>query len=147
MATWCTRNNFLGSAQWFRVQSQEEHSHAMRLLNFLLDRNHPVSLKAIPEPKGEFKSLLDVFQTAYAQEQEVSKQIGTLYELAFGEKSFMAVAELQWFLNEQVEEEKTCREIVGQLSMVKDDPAAVLDIDRQLGERTGGGGEAEAEAT
>jgi ferritin len=147
MSCWCTRNNFLGSAQWFRIQSQEEYGHAMRLLTFLLDRNHPISLKTIQEPKGEFESLLDVFETAYAQEQEVSKQIGTLYELAFQEKSFMAVAELQWFLNEQVEEEKTCREIVGQLAMVKSDPAAILDIDRQLGERTGGGGEPAADVT
>lgn len=137
MSAWCERQNFLGSAKWFRIQSSEEHGHAMRLLDFLLDRNHPVALKAIKEPKGEFSSLLDVFQHAYKQEQDVSKQIGSLYELAFQEKSFMAVAELQWFLNEQVEEEKTCREIVGRLEMVKADPAAILDIDRELGERSG----------
>ncbi len=137
MSAWCERHNFLGSARWFRIQSSEEHGHAIRLLDFLLDRNHPVSLKTIKEPKGDFLSLLEVFQTAYHQEQDVSKQIGGLYELAFQEKSFMAVAELQWFLNEQVEEEKACREIVGQLEMVKNDPAAVLDIDRELGNRTG----------
>ena len=136
MAAWCERQNFLGSARWFRIQSQKEHGHAIRLLDFLLDRNHPVSLKAIAEPKGQFSSLLEVFQNAYKQEQDVSKQIGGLYELAFKEKSFMAVSELQWFLNEQVEEEKTCREIVGRLEMVKDDPAAILDIDRELGARS-----------
>lgn len=138
MSAWCERENFLGSAKWFRIQSHEEHGHAMRLLDFLLDRNHPVTLKTIKEPKGDFTSLLDVFQHAYKQEQDVSKQIGGLYELAFQEKSFMAVAELQWFLNEQVEEEKTCREICGRLEMVKSDPAAILDIDRELGERSGG---------
>jgi ferritin len=139
MSAWCEKQNFLGSAKWFQIQSQEEHGHAMRLLKFLLDRNHPVSLKAINEPKGEFTSLPDVFENAYKQEQDVSKQIGSLYELAFAEKAFMAVAELQWFLNEQVEEEKTCREIVGRLAMVKSDPAAILDIDRELGERSGNG--------
>ena len=137
MAAWCERQNFLGSAKWFRIQSHEEHGHALRLLDFLLDRNHPVALRTIKEPKGDFSSLLDVFQTAYKQEQDVSKQIGSLYELAFQEKSFMAVAELQWFLNEQVEEEKTCRDIVGRLEMIKNDPAAILDIDRELGGRSG----------
>jgi len=138
MSAWCERENYLGSARWFRIQSQEEHSHAIRLLDFLLDRNHPVTLKTIQEPKGRFSSLLEVFQNAYRQEQDVSKQLGSLYELAFQEKSFMAVAELQWFLNEQVEEEKTCREIVGRLEMVQADPAAILDIDRELGERSQG---------
>jgi ferritin len=144
MSAWCERQNYLGSAKWFRNQSQEEHGHAMKLLDFLLDRNHPVKLKAIKEPKGDFTSLLDVFETAYKQEQDVSVQIEGLYEMAFKEKSFMAVAELQWFLNEQVEEEKTCREIVGRLQMIKTDPAAILDIDRELGgrfgENTGGEG-------
>ena len=139
MAAWCERTNFLGSAKWFRIQSQEEHGHAMKLLDFLLDRNYAVRLKAVKEPKGEFTSLLDVFETAYKQEQDVSSQIETLYGLAFQEKSFMAVAELQWFLNEQVEEEKTCREIVGRIDMVKTDPAAILDIPRELGGRSGGG--------
>jgi ferritin len=128
----------MGSAKWFRIQSHEEHGHAMRLLDFLLNRNYHVRLKAVAEPKGDFNSLLEVFQSSYKQEQDVSQQIETLYGLAFQEKSFMAVAELQWFLNEQIEEEKTCREIVGRLEMVKADPAAILDIDRELGERSSG---------
>lgn len=136
MSAWCERNNLLGAARWFRIQSQEEYGHAMRFLDFLLNRNYPVRLKAVAEPQGEFKSLLEIFEASYKQEKSVSQQIETLYGLAFEEKSFMAVAELQWFLNEQVEEEKTCREIVGRLTMVQADPAAILDIDRELGERT-----------
>lgn len=147
MSAWCERANFLGSSKWFRVQSQEEHGHAMKLLDFLLDRNHPVKLKEIKEPKSDFTSLLDVFETAYKQEQDVSQQIGSLYELAFKEKAFMAVAELQWFLNEQIEEEKTCREIVGRLAMVKNDPAAILDIDRELGGRLGESSSPAADST
>jgi len=137
MSAWCERTNYLGSAKWFRLQSAEEHGHATKMLDFLLHRYYPVKLKAVKEPKSEFSSLLDVFENAYKQEQDVSSQIETLYGLAFQEKSFMAVAELQWFLNEQVEEEKTCREIVGRLEMVKNDPAAILDIDRELGGRSG----------
>ena len=70
------------------------------------------------------------------QEQEVSRQIDALYEIAFHEKAFSAVAELQWFLTEQVEEEKTAREIVAKFRMVGNDPASLLDLDRDLGART-----------
>ena len=69
------------------------------------------------------------------QEQEVSRQIDGLYELAFKEKVFAAMAELQWFITEQVEEEKNVREIVAKFQMVKDDPASLLDLDRELGAR------------
>jgi ferritin len=76
-----------------------------------------------------------VFENAQAQEQGVSQQIDALYQLAFEEKVFAAMAELQWFITEQVEEEKSVREIVAKLRMVKDDPSSVLDIDRELGSR------------
>ena len=105
----------------------------MKLLDFLLARDCDVDLRAIQPPQLPFKSLLDVFERALEQEQEVSRQIDALYETAFNEKAFAAVAELQWFLTEQVEEEKTGREIVTKLKMVGDDPASLLDMDRELG--------------
>jgi len=77
-----------------------------------------------------------VFERALQQEQEVSRQIDSLYEVAFHEKAFSAVAELQWFLTEQVEEEKTAREIVAKFKMVGTDPASLLDLDRELGARS-----------
>jgi ferritin len=125
MAAWCEHHKFMGAGRWLRLQSTEE-----------LARNHPVRLGAIEEPKGQFASVVEVFERALAQEQEVSKQIDALYELAFKEKVFAAMAELQWFITEQVEEEKTVREIVAKFHMVKDDSAALLDLDRELGGRT-----------
>jgi ferritin len=136
MSAYCAAANFWGSSTWLRIQSEEEHSHAMKLLDFMLDRNAPVPLKSIGEPRSSFDGLLDIFQSALKQEREVSGQIEALYELAFQEKSFAALAELQWFLTEQVEEEKTCREIVAKLKMIHDDPAAMIDLDRELGSRT-----------
>jgi ferritin len=85
-----------------------------------------------------------VFEKSLAQEHGVSRQIDALYELAFREKVFAAMAELQWFITEQVEEEKTVREIVAKLKMVSNDPASLLDLDRDLGARkpdAAGGGE------
>jgi ferritin len=137
MAAWCERQKFTGAARWLRLQSQEEHMHAMKLLDFLLARDCNVDFLAIDAPQGTFASLLDVFEHGLHQEQEVSRQIDTLYETAFTEKAFAAVAELQWFLTEQVEEEKTAREIVTKLTMIGQDPASLLDMDRDLGSRTG----------
>jgi ferritin len=135
MAAWCEHNNFMGAGAWLRAQSAEEHLHAMRLFNFLLARNHQVTLLGIDPPKSDFTSLLDVFEKSLAQEHGVSRQIDALYELAFREKVFAAMAELQWFITEQVEEEKTVREIVAKLKMVSNDPASLLDLDRDLGAR------------
>ena len=136
MSTWCERQKFTGAARWLRLQSQEEHMHAMKLLDFLLARDCEVQLRAIEAPHSPFASLLDVFERALEQEQDVSHQIDALYETAFTEKAFAAVAELQWFLTEQVEEEKTGREIVTKLKMVGSDPSSLLDMDRELGTRS-----------
>jgi ferritin len=145
MAAWCEHHNFLGAASWLRAQSAEEHGHGMRLFNFVLARNVEPKLRDIPAPAGDYKSLGDVFERALTQEQSVSKAIDALYELAFKEKMFAAMAELQWFITEQVEEEKTVREIVGKIKMVANDPASLLDLDRELGER-GAAGAAAAQA-
>ena len=137
MAAWCEKESFTGAAHWLRLQSQEEHGHAMKLFDFLLARGGEVKLETIQVPKAKYKSLVDVFEQALKQEQAVSRQIDSLYELAFKEKVFAAMAELQWFLTEQVEEEKTAREIVGRLNMVGGDKASLIDIDRDLGGRAG----------
>lgn len=144
MAAWCEHHKLMGAGRWLRMQSQEEHGHAMKLFDFVLARDYAVRLPGIVEPRHDFDSVVAVFEAALAQEQEVSRNIDALYELAFKEKVFAAMAELQWFITEQVEEEKTVREIVAKFHMVKDDPASVLDLDRELGGRgpEAGGGEA-----
>jgi ferritin len=135
MAAWCEHRKFMGAGRWLRLQSQEEHGHAMKLFDFVLARNHAVHLPALDQPRAEFGSIVDVFEAALEQEQHVSRQIDALYELAFSEKVFAAMAALQWFITEQVEEEKTVREIVAKFHMVKNDSAALLDLDRELGGR------------
>ena len=135
MAAWCEHHNFLGAGAWFRAQSAEEHTHGTRLFNFVLARNYQATLQAIPAPAAKFDSLVAVFEHALKQEQGVSQQIDALYELAFKEKVFAAMAELQWFVTEQVEEEKTMREIVAKLKMVGHDAASLLELDRELGSR------------
>jgi ferritin len=137
MSAYCERQKFTGAARWLRLQSQEEYMHAMKLFDFILARDENVELLAIERPRLAFNTIADVFIRALEQEQEVSRQIDSLYEVAFAEKAFAAVAELQWFLTEQVEEEKTGREIVARFKMVGSDPASLLDLDRELGTRSG----------
>ena len=136
MSAWCERQKFTGAARWLRLQSQEEYLHAMKLFDFVLARDAKVELKPLAEPRQSFKSLAEVFERALEQEQDVSRQIDSLYEIAFKEKAFAAVAELQWFLTEQVEEEKVGREIVAKFKLIGSDPASILDMDRDLGSRT-----------
>lgn len=139
MSAWCEHQQFVGCAKWMRIQSDEEREHALKLQDFLLARNCRVMLKPIAQPSVNFDSVAAVFEQALAQEQIVTEQIDNLYELAFNEKAFAALVELEWFITEQVEEEKTAREIVHKFNLVKEDPASLLDLDRDLGARTAGG--------
>ncbi|MEM8865610.1 MAG: ferritin [Planctomycetota bacterium] len=135
MSAYLEHKQFLGCAQWMRLQSQEEYSHAMRLYDFLIARGGRVKLQPIEQPPCDYESIVDVFEKAMKQERTVTQQIDRLCELAFSEKAFAAVVELEWFVKEQVEEEKTIRDIVHKFHLVKDDPASLLDLDRELGER------------
>lgn len=136
MSAYCQQQNFHGCARWLRIQSREEYAHGMKLYSFMIARNCKVVFQAIAAPQMEFESVLDVFERALQQELEVSKRIDALYELAFKEKNFAALVELQWFIAEQVEEERTAREVVAKFRLVKDDPSAMLDLDRELGQRS-----------
>jgi ferritin len=135
MSAYLEHQQFRGCANWMKMQSTEEYAHAMRLYKFLIDRQCRVVLKPIIAPPVEFASVPQVFEKAYAQEQTVTSQINGLWELAFNEKQFAALVELEWFIQEQVEEEKTASEIVHKFQLVANDPAALLDLDRELGAR------------
>jgi len=135
MAVYCERQKFLGAAKWLRFQAEEERQHGMKLFDFVLARDASVDLKAIAQPSVKFDSLGAVFEQALKHEENVTIQINALYELCFKEKAFAEMTELQWFLTEQVEEEKVAREIVAKFRLVKGDPAAILDMDRELGSR------------
>jgi ferritin len=135
MAAFCEREKFTGAARWLKQQSFEEYHHGMKLFDFVLARNGVVELATIEQPTREFDTFGDVFEQALAQEEQVTSQINDLYELAFRSKAFAEMTELQWFLTEQVEEEKTAREWVARFRLVGDDPGSLLDLDRELGSR------------
>ncbi len=136
MAAYCEYHNFSGCAHWLRLQAQEENSHAMRLYDFLLARNCPVKLKQIAAPRCDYESIPQVFEASLKQEMQVSESIDRLYALALKEGANAAMVELQWFVTEQVEEEKVARKIAAKFDMIKDDPSAMLDLDSSLASRT-----------
>ncbi len=125
-----------GFALWMREQSNEEMLHAMKIFDFMHDRGARVKLLAIKEPVSEFSSTLDVFEKTLAHEQAVTASINSLYELAQQEKDYPTQVMLQWFIEEQVEEEKTVQEIIDQLKLIGDDGTGLYQLDRQMATRT-----------
>ena len=136
MAAFCEREKFTGATRWLKLQSVEEYQHGMKLFDFVLARNGNVELATIEQPTLEFEHFSDVFERVLEQEERTTAQINALYELAFHSKAFAEMTELQWFLTEQVEEEKTAREIVARFRLVGDDAGSLLDLDRELGTRS-----------
>ena len=123
-----------------RLQAQEEHTgHGMKLFEFMINRGGRVVLQEIEQPPSDFGELQDVFKAVLEHEQKVTAAINKVYEVALAEKDYPAQIELQWFITEQVEEEKTAEEIVLQLKACEGKPHLLLMIDRHLGQRQVGG--------
>jgi ferritin len=135
MAADFERKNLPGFAHWMYIQADEERGHAMKLFEHLVDRGADISLKAIAAPTGDWKTSLDVFKQIQEHEAAVTASINSLYELALKEKDYPCQVVLQWFINEQVEEEKNAGQIVQQLELIEARGTAVLMLDHQLGKR------------
>ncbi len=127
--------NLNGFANWMRVQTQEEVSHGMKIYDFINERGGRALLKGIEGPQTEWKSPLAVFEDAYAHEQKVTGLINDLVDLAIKEKDHATNSFLQWFVNEQVEEEASADAIVQQLKMMEKAPGGMFMLDRELGQR------------
>jgi ferritin len=135
MSAHCEAANLHGFAHWMRVQSQEEVSHAMKFFEFVFDRGGRVVLQAIDQPPVDFKSPLDLFQQTLQHEQKVTGMINHIYDLAAKENDYATQTFVQWFITEQVEEEKNASQILEQLKVVGDQPAALFMLDSYLGKR------------
>ncbi|MEJ2543847.1 MAG: ferritin [Calditrichaceae bacterium] len=135
MSAYCETIDMPGFAAWMKQQAAEERIHAMRFYDFVFDRDGRVELEAIAKPQVEYKSILDMFENVLKHEQHVTKLIHDLYALALKENDYAAQVELQWFIAEQVEEEKTAKDIIQQLKWVGDKTAALYMMDQKMGER------------
>ncbi|NNG15548.1 MAG: ferritin [Gemmatimonadales bacterium] len=135
MATFFSPKNLGGSAHWMRVQAQEEVTHAMKFIDHVEDRGARVVLGPLAQPKLEFASALEAFEYAAAHEREVSTKIQSLYDLAAKERDYASQGLLQWFITEQVEEERSASQIVETLRMVGDSAPGLFMVDKELAKR------------
>ncbi|MDO9121915.1 MAG: ferritin [Anaerolineaceae bacterium] len=127
--------NLSGFAKWMKLQADEEQEHGMKFYSYLLERGAKVDLTPIAGPVIEGKSNLEIFKQVQAHEAVVTASINALYELALKENDYPTQIMLQWFITEQVEEEKNAADIVAKLDMIQDKGTAVLILDQQLGYR------------
>lgn len=127
--------NLAGFAHWMRVQAQEELTHAMKLFDYIVDQGGQVSLKAIEQPPAQFGSPQAVFESVLDHEKKVTGLIHALYTLAAKENDYASQGMLQWFIDEQIEEEKNATQIVEELKLVGDSGASLFLVDRQLAAR------------
>jgi len=127
-----------GFAHWMRLQFDEETSHALKLFDYVNDRDGRVTLHAIEQPPIEFESPHSVMRSALEHERLVTSMINDLYALAIAEKDNPTHVLLEWFVTEQVEEEKTLNEINAHMDLIGNDGTGLLIMDQRLGSRTAG---------
>jgi len=135
MSAHCESLGFPGFAHWMRFQAGEETGHAQRLMEIAYDLRGRVELKAMAAPPKDFGNLIELFEQALQHEQGITRKIHALYELARTEKEFACELRLQWFVNEQVEEETTAGRILDQLKAVGLHGGSVWYLDSKLGKR------------
>ncbi|HQL87744.1 MAG: ferritin [Lentisphaerae bacterium] len=135
MATFFHDINMEGGAKWMEKQAAEETEHAMKLYNYLKDRGARILLTEVPAPPTSWASPLAAFEDAYKHECDVSKEIDDLVEMARTLKDNATLNFLQWFVDEQVEEEAITDAIVQKLKMASKGSGALFFMDRMLGER------------
>jgi ferritin len=135
MSAYFEGNDFTGFASWMNAQAQEEVAHAMKIYKFIIDRGGQVKLAAIDGPPVEWDSPLAVFEAGYKHEQHVTSLIHKLVALAIEENDYATKNMMDWFVDEQVEEEASASEIVQQLKLIGDNGHGLLMLDRELGQR------------
>lgn len=135
MASYFNSTGLSGFENFFLIQVEEERFHAMKMYNFLNERGARVYLQAIEAPKKEFKSAMEVFELAYEHEKLVSSLINDLMDLAIKENDHAAKNHLNWFVEEQVEEEASMDTILNKLKLIGGEGHGLLMLDNDLAQR------------
>ena len=136
MAAYFDAEALAGMGTWMRAQVQEEVTHAMRFYKHIIERAGHVKLHPLDEPPQDWKSPLAAFEAAYEHEKFITAKIDGLVKLAFAEGDNASRTLLQWFVDEQVEEEANTSKVAQDLKLVGNDGRGMLMLDRELGQRT-----------
>lgn len=124
-----------GIANWMRVQAMEETTHAYKFYDYVIERGGEVKLKAIEGPPTEWANALAAFEHVAQHEAHVTSLINNLMDIALETKDHASTSFLQWFIDEQVEEEAAAADIVGKLRLIGDNPQGLFMMDKELGAR------------
>ena len=135
MSAYIESKGFKGMAEWLRVQYEEETLHVLKLYDYVKSRGGKVAIKAIDAPPCEFGTPNETFAEVLKHEQLVTSGIHKLYQVAIEENDFAAQIFLQWFINEQIEEEESASDVLNKLQLVGDKTAGLLYLDKELGAR------------
>jgi len=137
MAAYCEGKNLSGFAHWLKIQAKEEVNHAMKIFDFMVNVGQQITLKAIEQPPVDFSSPTEVFEKTLEHEKKVTSMINNLVKLAKQADDNPTLSMLQWFVNEQVEEEKNAAYILETLKTIKEAGPALIMLDKELGKREG----------
>lgn len=136
MAAYCESENLDGIANFFHVQTKEEHFHAMKFFAYLNERGGRVKLMPIEGPQTDFKSIEDIFEQTLRHEQLVTQSINEIMDLAIKENDHATKSFLQWFIDEQVEEEATAEKLLHKVKLISGHPHGLFMLDKELAART-----------
>lgn len=135
MAAWFEERNLAGFSHWMRLQFQEEQAHALKIFDYISERGGTPELGAIEAPPSDWENALAVFEYTLGHEQDVTGSINGLVDLAIKVSDHATNAHLQWFVNEQVEEEASVDAIVQQLRLIGESGQGLYMVDRELSQR------------
>ncbi|MFA5051465.1 MAG: ferritin [Patescibacteria group bacterium] len=135
LAAYYESRNLKGFGAWLRAQYEEELTHAMKFVDFILERGGSIELSALPKPPVKLPPPHQAFALAYQHEQKITRLIHGLYDLATKEKDYPSQSFLKWFIDEQVEEEANTLEITEKLKMIGEKGSGIFMLDHQLGKR------------
>ncbi|WP_416148026.1 ferritin [Salipaludibacillus sp. HK11] len=134
-AAYCSGEGLDGFADFFLTQAEEERSHAMKFYNFINDLGERAIITSMPTPNNDFSSVLDSFEKSLEHEKEVTKRIYKLADMALDQREHATMTFLNWFIEEQVEEEATFDNLIQKLQRIENDSNAFYMLEAELGKR------------
>jgi len=137
MANYLTRRNLIGMGKWLRLQHQEELSHAQELIDYLTDRDGVVEIRPVSAQPLDFGTPLETWQAVFEHEQYVTQSYNRAFEVATNAQDYQTLGLIQRFLQEQIDETAQASVIIGRLQINQENPAGLLLLDQELGQRAG----------
>lgn len=127
--------HFAGASNYMKVQAEEEKSHAMKIFDFIVEKGGDIEILGLETPVVKGNGILEIFKETLKHEQFVTKRINLLMDIAQKEKDYSAINFLNWFIDEQVEEESNADAIIKKLMLVGDNGNGLYQIDKELSAR------------